>query len=151
MADIALFYNQGTNRFDWDISSGDIAVAGVLSGTSDLETAVILSLFCDRLANPDYVLPKNVTDRRGWWGDVYEPTPSGSNLWQLKYIPKTNNILQIAVKMCNDALQWMITDGVAASVVTTANWYAPNRTDILVLNITITEPVTLKQYKFKYS
>lgn len=103
--------------FDWAIADGDIAV------DDGLDTAVAISLFTDRLANADDALPDNTGDRRGWWGDAYlDPLADGSSdhigsrLWLLsraKQIPET---AQQAQAYCEEALQWLIDDGVAAAV-----------------------------------
>lgn len=150
MGDIAVSFSQTTGLFDWSLLYGDLADTSAAL-TSDLETSCIISLFTDLTANSDYKLPNNVRDQRGYWGDAYEPSPLGSNLWQLKYIPKTNSLLQIARKMCADSLQWLIDDGIAASVAVSTNWYAPNRTDIMMIGIVITEPVTNKTTRFRWS
>ena len=88
---------------------------GVISG-EDLETAVLISLFTDRLAETSDLIPDGTTDRRGWWGDAGQDYPIGSRLWLLtraKQIPQT---LLDAQGYCSEALQWMIDDGVAASI-----------------------------------
>lgn len=59
----------------------------LIDETHSLQTAVILALGTDRLANPDDILPDITSDdRRGWWGDlqaeeIWGGWPVGSRLW----------------------------------------------------------------------
>ncbi|WP_451998988.1 phage GP46 family protein [Azospirillum argentinense] len=91
--------------------------------TSDpLVRAVLMSLFTWARAQPGDVLP---ADRRmGWWGDTY-PTVAGdcigSRLWLLsreKLLPET---LRRAREYAEEALAWLVTDGVARRVEVTAD------------------------------
>ena len=53
------------------LAGADLALDGLgLASDGGLGTAVLLSLFTDRQAALDDVLPAGATDRRGWWGDV---------------------------------------------------------------------------------
>ncbi|QGY39317.1 hypothetical protein GM415_04010 [Pseudodesulfovibrio cashew] len=56
-------------------SGGDLRVDDDrLATVSDLETAVVISLFSDHLADHDEELPARETDRRGWCLDHTLPT-----------------------------------------------------------------------------
>lgn len=95
-------------------------------------TAVILSLFCDRRADADVILPHNQTDRRGWCGDEFA-TPSigaprdesdewGSHLW-LCYVSKSSvDMLERARFAAWESLQWMVRTDVASRVDVIAAW-----------------------------
>lgn len=110
MTDISTTWIVESGMGDWSISDGALA-----SG-DDLATAVLLSLFTDRLANESDIPPDGSTDRRGWWGDAGEDTPLGSRLWLLdrsRLDTKTANTARIYME---EALKWLIDDGVAASV-----------------------------------
>lgn len=103
--------------FDWAIADGDLLADG------GLYTAVAISLFTDRVANPDDPLPNDSGDRRGWWGDVWLPpladgTPDhiGSRLWLLARALQLPQTAQRAQAYCQEALAWLVDDGVAASV-----------------------------------
>lgn len=105
--------------FDWAISNGDLAA------DDGLDTAVALSLWTDRLANADDVIPDGSADRRGWWGDAFLPpladgTPDhiGSRLWLLAGALQIPETAQRGQAYCQEALQWLVDDGVAASVTT---------------------------------
>jgi phage gp46-like protein len=99
-------------------------------------TAVVLSLFCDRRAGADVVLPVNQTDRRGWCGDEFFGSADadvprdtvdqwGSHLW-LCYITKTTvDVLERARFAAWEALQWMVRAGVAERVDVDAVWTGP--------------------------
>lgn len=103
--------------FDWVIAGGDLADDG------GLYTAVAISLFTDRLANPDDPLPTTDGDRRGWWGDAYLPLLAdgsadhiGSRLWLLARAVQLPQTAQRAQAYCQEALAWLVDDGVAVSV-----------------------------------
>jgi phage gp46-like protein len=84
-----------------------------------LETAVILSLFTDRRAEPDDVLPFGETDRRGHWSDAYPAVPGdrmGSRLWLLSREKQLPQVVVKAREYLREALEWMEEDGVASRV-----------------------------------
>lgn len=84
-----------------------------------LETAIIISLFTDRLANEDDVIPDGTSDRRGFWGDALSHVPGdliGSRLWLLSREKQTTDVLRRAEEYAYEALEWMIDDGVAKSI-----------------------------------
>lgn len=121
-----------------DLGRGDWAVAGpALQDGGDLATAVLISLFTDRSANPGDVIPDGTTDRRGWWGDEGEDHPIGSRLWLLDRAKQTNETLARAKDYMAEALQWLIDDGVAASIDIYAEW---TRRGTLGAQITVHQP-----------
>ncbi|WP_230682906.1 phage GP46 family protein [Variovorax paradoxus] len=104
-----------------------------------LSTAVILSLFSDRRAGPDDVLPLHQQDRRGWVGDEFmgdgfdsRVDPIGSLLW-LCYVTKTvTDVLERARFAVQEALAWMIRDGIASRVEVTTEWAGPQLSRLAV-------------------
>lgn len=132
--DINLVFDPASGTFDFDIGIGDLATG------NDLETAVAVSLFTDARASDDYTITDGTTDRRGCWIDTYSPTPWGSLLWQLDRAEISNQAatLRRAEKYCLTALQWLIDDGVAASVTAVASWLSQG---FMQIAITITQPV----------
>lgn len=88
-----------------------------LQSAEPLVRAVIVSLFTWRRALPDDDLPG--VDRMGWWGDTFSPVEGdriGSRLWLLsrsKLLPETT---ARAKEYAQEALQWLIDDGVATRV-----------------------------------
>lgn len=115
----------------------DYAMAALgLEEDDGLETAVILSLFTDRLAEDDDVLPSG-TDRRGWWADAYPSIQGdriGSRLWLLSREKQIQSVLVRAREYALEALQWLIDDGVAAGVDVTAEVI---RTGVLGLTVQV--------------
>lgn len=125
MADIALVWDNTTGTADLALTSGDLQV------DQGLITAVIVSLFTDRLAESGDVIPDGTTDRRGWWGDLPldsadetsgQPDRIGSRLWLLDRALQTQETLTNAERYASEALAWMVTDGVADSVSATASF-----------------------------
>ena len=143
----------GDIAISWDVDHGDWTISdGGLTTGNDLETAIAVSLFTDQLASPDYKPTDGTSDRRGWWGDS-EADPGdgqiGSLLWQLERSKKTPDLLPRAEGMCNDALAWLVTDGIAASVSTVATWQNGKR---LALAITVVKPDGSRQvFRFAWA
>lgn len=83
----------------------------------DLPRAVLISLFSWRRANPDDDLPGN--SKFGWWGDTYPEFYNdriGSRLWLLSRAKLTTQTVLKAKEYAEEALKWLIDDGVADSV-----------------------------------
>jgi phage gp46-like protein len=123
----------------WDpvALSGDWRLDGVdLAAGHDLETAAVLSLFTDRLALADDLLPDpGDGDRRGWWADWNASAGSiGSWLWLLSREKQLDEVRLRAEDYTREALQWMLDDHVADTVAVNAQWVgtAPGRLDIAV-------------------
>lgn len=114
------FWNKEEALGDWRVSglaSGENA--GGLDSSDGLASAVIISLFTDRRA-PEGWRP-DVVDRRGWWGDgVAEEgaslQPIGSHLWLLRNESVTAENIKLARLYAEEALSWMVREGVVASV-----------------------------------
>lgn len=110
--DLKLVWNEDLQEFDISISdTGEQLENG-------LESAVIMSLFCDRRADPDDEVD-NSDDLRGWWGDLVSETAFdtfGSKLWILARSKATQENLNLAKQYAEDALQWMIDDEIIAGV-----------------------------------
>ncbi|KWR88761.1 phage GP46 family protein [Cupriavidus sp. IDO] len=111
----------------WDVANarGDWQMSGALLATgNDLSTAVLISLFTDRIAEPDDVIPDGSNDPRGWWGDEFSAVKIGSRLWLLTRAKQTQETLQRAYDYIVEALQWMIDDGVVAKFDVLVEWTA---------------------------
>lgn len=104
--------------FDPDLWTGDLELEdGDLASDEGLQTAVILSLFTDRRAEPDDEIPDGSDDRRGFWGDAIPPIVDGetleedrfgSRLWLLDREKKITEVVNKAREYCEEALEWMI-------------------------------------------
>lgn len=128
MTDINILWNQAEAYGDWTIVGGD------LGHGQDLLSSTLVSLFTDRLASPDFVPPDRTGDRRGWWADTFEKSLIGSRLWQLDRAKISNRgaTLAQAKGYCDEALAWMIEDGVAAQVNVQTGFIAPTAIGIVV-------------------
>lgn len=117
--DIKFFYstiNNGIAPADnaWDQSINDVV------SDPGLETAVLISLFSDKRANIEDIIPDlNSDDRRGWWGDVINNTLIGSKFWLLSREKTGNNLNSTIEEYTLDALNWMVSDGIAKSITCT--------------------------------
>ena len=133
--DILIQWDNTNTIGDWVLAVGDLQTG------QDLETACLVSLFTDKLATPDFVPTDGTSDRRGWWADPYNEQPLGSNLWQLERAKKTRDTLGLARRYAQDALAWLVSDGVAASVVVDTRWLGPESgSTMLGIAIAITKP-----------
>ncbi|MEW5904215.1 MAG: phage GP46 family protein [Pseudomonadota bacterium] len=131
----------------------DYAIESMLLANDDgLTTALMLSLFTDRRAGDDDVLPPGVDDLRGVWMDSYAEVPGdlmGSRLWLLqraKLLPET--VMKVR-EYCEEALDWMVGDGMAKSV--QVSTWIERRTPVGVIGaqIDITKPDgTTTRFKF---
>lgn len=106
-----------------------------------LESAVLISLLTDRRAHDDDRLPDGeITpdqmpqDKRGWVGDSLGPVNEfiGSRLWLLKREKQTEETRRRAKEYCEEALQWMIDDGHAASIDVRVEWNGIGRLEFFV-------------------
>ena len=144
----------GDIRIIWsnDLTDGDFGYAdGDLETGQDLETACLASLFSDRLATPDFTPTDGTTDRRGWWADYYRDQPLGSNLWQLERAHQTRNTLGLARRYTQDALQWLVDDGVARQVMVDTRFLARNMIGIAVAIVKPDGSVTRFMYGWAWS
>ena len=117
MTDIALV--PGPDGITADV----LVVNGDLLTDDGFDTAVCLSLLCDRVADPDDVLPIGSTNRGGCWFDAYlDPLPDGSpdyfgsKLWLRRRCLANTQTQLVIEKDIADALNWMVLDGAAAAV-----------------------------------
>lgn len=136
MADIALVMSN---------NGGDVALDGNdLLRDDGLETAVWLSLFIDALADPEQIpaeLPQD--DRRGYWGDI----TSGSLLWLLSREKQLPSVLSRAKQYTEQALEWMLIDKVAQSIVvaTSIAWQG-----CLLIEVDILRPSEREAVRYRY-
>jgi phage gp46-like protein len=119
MSDILTNWDVANLRGDWVLSGAD------LQTDRGLQTSVLISLFTDRRALPDDVIPDGSGDPRGWWGDDPEH-PIGSRLWLLSRAKQTNETLLRAKDYMIEALQWLVDDGAVAKFDIAAQWVAPS-------------------------
>ncbi len=142
--------------WDSDLMEGDFSFDTVIQDLEfdeGLETAVIISLFTDRRAKIDDILPdSNSLDRRGWWGDLVsdiEGDQIGSRLWLLNREKTTESVLTRTKEYAKEALDWLIEDGIAAKVEVSAERLGPVGRDVLALLVQIHKPDET-EVSFKY-
>ena len=91
-----------------------------------LVRSVVISLFTWRRARPDDQLPG--ADRMGWWGDSLPQVVgdlTGSRLWLLTRAKLLKDTPAKAREYAEEALAWMLEDGVATAVDVTAERQEP--------------------------
>ena len=121
----------------WDTTRGDWSLLGAdLVGGNDIVTAVLISLFSDREANPDDTIPDGSRDARGWWGDDGQDL-IGSRLWLIDRAKKTQQTLALAKEYIEEALQWLIDDGVVSKIDVYVEW---TRINTLGAQVTVYRP-----------
>lgn len=148
MTDLALIADPTNLAFD---ITRNTTGADLLSDDG-LDTAVLISLFTDALAPADAKLPNDDGDRRGTWMD--EPLDGspitdrmGSLFWLLSRVKATQQVRLDAIAYGKAALQWLIDDGIAASVDVTADW---NAMDFLAIQIVITRGAAKASRKYDF-
>lgn len=113
MSDLRTVFIDLEHGIDFAMAQFDLAM------DDGLETAVILSLFTDARANDDDALPIGQSDRRGWWADAYPAADGdrfGSRLWLLRASKQLQQSLNLAKDYAEEALAWLVADGVANRV-----------------------------------
>lgn len=119
---------------DFAVACGDLAVG------NDLSTAIMISLFTDRRANEDDVIPDGI-DPRGWWADAMDGQRIGSRLWLLERSRSLPEVFARAKEYAEEALAWLKDDGIAAKVDVTAEGVSGvDCKNVLQLQIAITKP-----------
>jgi phage gp46-like protein len=116
MSDTTTVWNAALGHGDWKMNGAQLAAG------DDLQTAILISLFTDRMAAESDSIPDGTTDPRGWWADAGETVPIGSRLWLLDRAKKTQETLQLAYDYIVEALQWLIDDGVVAKFDVLVEW-----------------------------
>jgi phage gp46-like protein len=110
--DIKARFIEDFQEFDIKFENGD------LERELGLETAVWMSMFTDRRAKIDDQLD-DINDRRGWWGDDLNEDDTdiiGSRLWLLARSKTTSEVVGLAKRYVEEALDWLIVDEVASKI-----------------------------------
>lgn len=137
MTDIALVWNDTLGEGDLNYEDNDFELE------EGFATAVFISLFTDRRAEDDDILPDpNSTDKRGFWGDQILPDEEGdqigSRLWLLDRSKTIEENLGQAEIYMEEALQWMVDDAVVVKFEATAERLKLNTgTDIMALSVNL--------------
>ncbi|MEX3691891.1 phage GP46 family protein [Paraburkholderia sp. BR14263] len=135
MSDFKIVWDAQNACGDWALIAGDIATG------DDLETALLFSIFTDREAADDDIIPDGSDDRRGWWGDDGNDDgtgPTGSRLWLLsRRTSPTDETLRDAYDYVTEAIQWLVDTGAVAGFSVAVQWV---RSDMLGISITAYPP-----------
>ncbi|EPQ6910164.1 phage GP46 family protein [Citrobacter freundii] len=129
MSDIRTYWIVAGSAGDWVAQNGDLADG------DDLDTAVYISLFSDRLARADDDF--DGTDRRGWWGDAGQDYDIGSRLWLLYRRELSWEVAGRAEDYAQEALQWLMDDSIVAQVSVSTRIIYPRT---LILMVVLTRP-----------
>lgn len=104
------------------------------SGTQDIVMIVTIALFADARASDDDIPPDGTQNRRGYWADTYEDDDwsTGSLLWLLDRSVLTQDQRVLARSYCEQALEFMVDAGLAASVEVEVRDNERQRLDVFV-------------------
>lgn len=127
MGDIATAWDIANGRGDWVQQGASLQTGG------DLVNAILISLFTDRLAAIDDVIPDGSEDPRGWSGDLGQDYPIGSRLWLLSRAKQIPEVLRMAREYVIEALQWLIDDEVVAKLDLTVEFTRPGMLGIAIV------------------
>lgn len=128
------FIRRGTS------STADLLVAGGdLYLGDDLYTSVGLSLFVNARDFNGGFDPRDITSRQGFWGDAFRISPLGSLLWKYRRSKSVPALLELVRSACQDALKWMVQDGVAGSVDVSTKWTSTLK-DKMIIEVIIKKP-----------
>jgi phage gp46-like protein len=160
MTDLALVWNADAATADLLLGNGQLAT------DAGLRTAILISLFTDARAADDEQLPEAGTDRRGWWGDAFardarpdagtarDTNRIGSLLWLLSRSKITPRVMAQAQQACEEALAWLLRDGIAAAVrvVVEAQVRPQQQTpDLLAIAVEIDRPGGPNRQRFDFA
>lgn len=126
--DIAL--KKTGNLYDLDFDGRDFVMS------ENLESSVILSLDIKALEEDAMNSAVANVDKysAGWWGNSFEETQIGSALWTIK--KNVKSAIDFAKENAKKALEWLVNDGVAASVETDAR----DEDGVCVIDVTVEKP-----------
>ena len=134
--------------FSWPLADDapDLSLSGAdLLAEDGLWTAIVISLFTDRRVEAAE-LPPGHADRRGWWGDLLEEDDRiGSRLWLLRRERASAEVAARAAGYAEEALAWMVEDGVLTAVSASASW--PDD-ELLRIEVEATTPDGRRQWSF---
>ncbi len=118
-------------------TNGDIKTADFF------DTAILMSLFCERRAEPSEVPESH--RRRGWVGNESTPTfEIGSKLWLYSQERATRTVLRGIETVVLNGLQWLIDDGYALDITT----IAALASGLVTLNVVIKRPDSIVDNRF---
>lgn len=103
---------------------------------STLRMVALASLATDRRAEPDDELAPGDEDRRGWWCDAFNDRPIGSRLWLLEHRSVNDEAARLAKDYAEEALAWMVEEGLCSEVVVEA-WRPANTRGRIAMTVDV--------------
>jgi phage gp46-like protein len=126
---IYLVWDDQNQRCDWSATG------------SALETAILLALFTDAVATPDFV-PLDGDPRGHWSGDTI-----GSNLWELDRAKITDQNVRLAQNTAELALQPLIDAGVCSAI----DVQAERQGQMIALSVAVTGPTGPQSFRYSWA
>lgn len=109
---------EGVDLYDLALEDADDSADGEhLAMDETFQSAILISLLTDRRCEPSEAL--DPTDLGGYWADTYADVPGdvvGSRLWTLAGRVWSEETRAAADGYVREALEWMVADGIIASV-----------------------------------
>nr|WP_168393462.1 phage GP46 family protein [Erwinia amylovora] len=139
MNDINSSWNVTGMNADWAIAPG------MLRSGDELQTAVLISLFTDRLARAD---DSYEGDRRGWWGDSGSTDPMGSRLWLLDREVLSRDVALRAEEYALESLSWLRDENIVSDLGASAHIVWPSQLNLMITyqQPGMSRPVSMKFY-----
>ncbi|MES2615429.1 MAG: phage GP46 family protein [Bdellovibrionota bacterium] len=127
MSDLLFDFFENDMALDLVVNNSEVQV------DESLKSAVLVSLFTDVRCEKTE-LPSGETLQRGYFGDGIFGEKTGSKLWLLERAKYTNDVLIKAKEYAQNALNWLVTDGLAKEVGVQTYF---NEKKKMILNITL--------------
>lgn len=126
---------------DYDIQLND---DGDIFTADSFDTALIMSLFCERRATASEVPVAQL--RRGWIGNESDQDgfEIGSKLWLYEQSRITRTLIQEIVSATRNGLQWLVDYNLATSVDVSAKLQNNN----ILIEVIITRPNSKVDYRY---
>lgn len=149
--EMANFIGDAKYIFDSKTGKTDVQIADNRDLVQDqgFETAILVSIGTDRRALDEDVIPDGTENKRGWWGDVLNSDGDkiGSRRWLLYRSKLTDDTMNSLEEYDLEALQWMIDDGVASSIVITVTKVSLNKIqEVIQIFKPEGDPLTFKYF-----
>jgi phage gp46-like protein len=113
MSDLAISFDPISGFWDLELLDRDLVL------DDGFGSAVFMSLLSDALITQPDALPNGDLDRRGYWGDTFQPLRgdwTGSRVWAVLRSKKTPSTVREFRDAAAASLEWMVEDGITDSI-----------------------------------